>query len=135
MVAKKKPQRFDILISPAWRPMLRLVGVKPETAYVELTATKMRVHFGLLEETLPLDAVEGVRIAEWPLWAGIGPRYVPGTVGLIGAYLNVVLVTFREPQRWQLLFPLPFTRLFLSMKQPEEFIAALTKAEAEKKAA
>lgn len=135
MVAKKKAQRFDILISPAWQPMLRLVGVKPETAYAEVTATKLRVRFGMFDETFPLEAIEEAHMSEWPLWAGIGPRYVPGTVGMIGTYLNIVQVTFSRPQRWRVLFPLPFEKLFLSMKEPDEFIAALSKPAEQKKAA
>ncbi|MEE8317225.1 MAG: hypothetical protein V3R70_11805 [Syntrophobacteria bacterium] len=81
MVAKKKTQRFDILISPAWRPMLRVLGVKPENAYAEVTGGEMHVRFGRLSHTFSVDAIETASIDDWPVWAGIGPRYAPGTVG------------------------------------------------------
>lgn len=135
MSVKKKSQRFDILISPAWQPMLRMIGAKPKDAFVEVSANQLRVKFGVLEEKFPLADVETAQAAEWPLWAGIGPRYVPGTVGLIGTYLNVVVVRFSKPQRWQMLFPLPFKRLFLSLKEPEKFIDALTAEPPKAKAA
>lgn len=135
MVAKKKTQRFEILLSPAWRPFLRIVGVRPETAFVEIAKGKLHVKYGRLEQSFPLEAVDSAEAAEWPIWAGIGPRYVPGTVGLVGTYVNTVLVRFAEPQRWLFMFRLPFKRLFLSMKDPEGFIAALTTPEVEAKAA
>lgn len=126
MVAKKKSLRFDILVSPAWRPMLRVIGVKPETAYVEVSADELFVKFGRFEQAFSLEAVESAQPAEWPLWAGIGPRYLPGTVGFVGTYVNTVMVRFGTPQRFRFMFPLPFKRLFLSLKDPEAFIIAMT---------
>lgn len=126
MVARKKALRFDILVSPAWRRVLRVVGVRPETAYVELGTNELLVKFGRFEQAFPVDAVEGARTADWPLWAGIGPRYLPGTVGFVGTFVNTVVVTFAPPQRFRFMFPLPFKRLFLSLKDPDAFITALT---------
>jgi hypothetical protein len=135
MVAKKKGEYFDILVSPAWRPMLRVFGVKPETAFVEVTAHDLHVKFGRFEQTFPLADVESVKLAEWPLLAGIGPRYLPGTVGLVGTYVNTVMVRFATPQRFRFMFRFPFKRLYLSLKEPEAFIAALMKPAVETKAA
>lgn len=136
MDARRKAHRFDILVSPAWRPMLRVIGVKPEDAFVELTTEDLHVKFGVFEQTFPLKAVEAARVTEWPLWAGIGPRYVPGTVGLVGTYLNTVVVDFKEQQRWRMgRLPLPFHRLYLSMKDPDAFVAAFAAPTAEVKAA
>ena len=127
MVAKKKTQRFDILISPAWRPMLRVLGVKPESAYAELTGDEMHVRFGRLSHTFSVDAIETAAIDEWPLWAGIGPRYAPGTVGFVGTFINTVLVKFSEPQTVRAVFPMRCNRLYLSLKEPQKFIAAVRK--------
>ncbi|MFQ5473193.1 MAG: hypothetical protein ACE5FA_09955, partial [Dehalococcoidia bacterium] len=126
MVAKKKTQRFDILISPAWRPMLRVLGVKPENAYAELTGDEMYVRFGRLSHTFSLDAIETASIDDWPLWAGIGPRYVPGTVAFVGTFINTVVVKFSGPQTVRAVLPIRCNRLFLSLKEPEKFIAAVT---------
>lgn len=135
MVARKKAERFDILISPAWRPVLRVMGVKPETAFVELAKGELHVKFGRFEQAFPLEAVDTVTLAQWPLWAGIGPRYLPGTVGFVGTFVNTVLVRFAEPQRWQFMFPLPFKRMFFSLKDPEGFMAAVTAPAVQTKAA
>jgi hypothetical protein len=135
MVAKKKTQRFGILISPAWRPMLRVLGVKPENAYAELTGDEIHVRFGRLSHTFPLDAIETASIDDWPLWAGIGPRYVPGTVGFVGTFINTVLVKFSEPQTVRAVLPMHCNRLYLSLEEPEKFIAAATKPVAAVRAA
>jgi hypothetical protein len=135
MAARKKAQRFEILLSPAWRPMLRLLRVSPETAFAEIAKGRLHVRFGIFEQAFPLDAIESTTAAQWPVWAGVGPRYFPGTVGFVGTFVNTVLVRFSEPQRWQFMFPLPFERLFLSVKNPDAFIEALTTPAVEAKAA
>lgn len=135
MVARRKSERFEILISPAWRPVLRLVGVKPDSAFAEIVKDELHVKFGRFEQTFPLGAVETATLAQWPVWAGIGPRYLPGTVAFVGTFVNTVLIRFAGPQRWRFMFPLPFKRLFLSLKDPEAFIAALTTPAIETRAA
>ena len=135
MTAKKAPQRFEVLISPAWRPVLRVLGVKQENSFAEVIGDELHVQFGRLSHTFPLDAIETASIEDWPLWAGIGPRYVPGTIGLIGTFINVVLVRFVVPQTVRRGLPLRCTRLFITLKDPAGFIAAVTKPVAVSKAA
>jgi len=135
MTTKKAPQRFEVLISPAWRPVLRVFGVKPENSFAEVTGEELHVQFGRLSHTFPLDAIEAASIEDWPVWAGVGPRYVPGTVGFIGTFINVVLVRFTEPQTVRQGLPLRCTRLFISLKDPAKFIAAVTKPVVASKAA
>lgn len=130
MTPKTKKERFPILVSPLWRYPLRVFGVTEETAFAEVDGAKLHVRFGRFDYEFPLDMVEEVRPAAWPVWAGIGPRYWRGTVGLIGTYVNTVEVLFKEPQEIRVLVPLRCERLYLSAEEPGEFIAAVTKRRA-----
>ncbi len=124
--------RFPILMSPLWRPFLLPFGGTPERSYVELEDGALHVRFGwLFDHRFPLSQVEAASPSHWPVWAGIGWRTnFRGTVGLIGTYVRIVEVRFREPQRVRLLLPTRCQRLYLSLEEPREFIAALGKATA-----
>lgn len=122
--------RFPILMSPLWRPLLIPFGGKPERSFAEMDDGELHVRFGwLFDQRFPLAAVETAAPSHWPVWAGIGWRTnFRGTVGLIGTYVNVVEVRFKEPQRVRLLLPMRCQRLYLSLEEPREFIAALREA-------
>ncbi|MBI2913511.1 MAG: hypothetical protein HYY03_06285 [Chloroflexi bacterium] len=122
-------QRFAILISPLWKPLLWPFGATADRAFADIDEQELHVRFGrLFDHHLPLDQVEGVDSTHWPLWAGIGWRTnFRGTVGLVGAYVNAVEVRFKEPQRVRLLIPVPCRRLVLSLEEPHDFMAALRK--------
>ena len=136
-----RPKRFPVLIRGRWWPLLIPFGVTQERAFVQVGERELRVCFGpLFDYRFPLEAVETVAPSRWPLWAGIGPRVdFRGTVAFVGAYENTVEVRFKERQRLRMVVPLPCERLFLSLEDPEAFIAALEKravtAEAAAKAA
>lgn len=122
--------RFPILISPLWRPFLLPFGGTPERSYVELEDGTLHVRFGwLFDQRFPLSDVEGASPSHWPVWAGIGWRTnFRGTVGLIGTYVNIVEVRFKQPIRARLLLPLRCERLYLSLEQPGDFAGALREA-------
>jgi hypothetical protein len=122
--------RFPILMSPLWRPLLLPFGGTSQRSYAELEDGTLHVRFGwLFDHRFPLDQVEAASPSHWPLWAGIGWRTnFRGTVGLIGTYVNTVEVRFKEPQRVRMLLPAPCRRLFLSLEDPHDFIAALGEA-------
>lgn len=121
-------KRFDLAISPVWRPVLLVLGVTPKQSFVELGEEDIHVRFGRFEYHFPLEAVEDVKLSSWPLWAGIGARTnFRGTVGLVGTYVNVVKITFKEPQQMRLLVRTTCKQLFLSVEEPHAFIAALKK--------
>ena len=122
--------RFAILMSPLWRPLLLPFGGTPERSYAEIEDGELRVRFGwLFDQRFPLSAVEGASPSHWSVWAGIGWRTnFRGTVGLIGTYVNIVEVRFREPQRVRMLLPLTCRRLYVSLEEPREFISALRDA-------
>ncbi len=120
-------RRFPILMSPLWRPLLLPFGATADRAFVDVEDGEMHVRFGFLfDHRFPLDQVEGVAHSHWPLWAGIGWRTnFRGNIGLIGTYVNIVEVRFKEAERVRMLLPLPCRRLYLSVEEPQAFIAAL----------
>ena len=122
--------RFPILMSPMWRPLLLPFGGTPERSYVEMEDGELHVRFGwLFDQRFPLSAIEGASPSHWSVWAGIGWRTnFRGSVGLIGTYVNIVEVRFREPQRVRMLLPFACRRLYVSLADPREFINALRDA-------
>ena len=124
--------RFPILMSPLWRPLLLPFGGTSQRSYVELEDGTLRVRFGwLFDHRFPLSQVEAASPSHWPLLGGIGWRTnFRGTVGLIGTYVNVVEIRFKERQRVRMLLPTSCERLYLSLAEPHDFIAALGEATA-----
>ncbi len=124
--------RFPILLSPFWRPLLLPFGGTPKRSYVELEDGALHVRFGwLFDHRFPLSQVEAASPSHWPLLGGIGWRTnFRGTVGLIGTYVNVVEIRFKERQRLRMLLPTSCERLYLSLAEPRDFIAALGEATA-----
>jgi hypothetical protein len=100
----------------------------PERCFAEIEDGELHVRFGRwFDLRFPLEEVKEAGLSHWPLWAGIGPRYLRGTVGLIGTYANTVEVRFKEPQPVRMLLPVRCERLILSMEDPRAFMAALEK--------
>ncbi len=124
--------RFPILLSPFWRPLLLPFGGTQKSSYDELEDGTLRVRFGwLFDHRFPLSQVEAASPSHWPLLGGIGWRTnFCGTVGLIGTYVNVVEIRFKERQRVRMLLPTSCDRLYLSLAEPRDFIAALGQATA-----
>ncbi|MCH8346145.1 MAG: hypothetical protein IIC87_04330 [Chloroflexi bacterium] len=124
--------RFPILMSPLWRPLLLPFGGTTQRSYVELEDGVLHVRFGwLFDHRFPLDQVEAASPSHWPLLGGIGWRTnFRGTVGLIGTYVNVVEIRFKERQRLRMLLPTSCERIYISLQEPHDFIAALGEATA-----
>jgi hypothetical protein len=122
--------RFPILISPLWRPFLLPFGGTRDRSYLELENGTLRVRFGwLFDSSFAVEQVEGASPSHWPVWAGIGWRTnLAGTVGLVGTYVNVVELRFKAPQRVRMLLPTRCQRLYVSLEEPREFMAALRQA-------
>jgi hypothetical protein len=138
MTARKKAQRFPIMLGPIWRPFLLPFGMTPRNCFAEVKGGKLHVRFGrLLDAEFPLEVIDDARPSRWPLWAGIGARVnFRGVVGLVGAYRNIVELRFSEPQRVRLVVPVRCERLLLSIEEPEAFLdAVLRQAPAAAKAA
>ena len=121
-------RRFEMAISPVWRPALLVLGVTPKRSFIEIGEEDFHVSFGRLQYHFPMETVEDVRLSTWPLWAGIGARTnFRGAVGLVGTYVNVVKITFKEPQQMRMLVRTNCKELFLSVEEPHAFITALKK--------
>jgi hypothetical protein len=121
-------KRFAMAISPVWRPGLLVLGVTPKRSFIEVTEDDVYVCYGRLEYHFPREAVEDVQLSHWPLWAGIGARTnFRGAIGLVGTYVNVVKITFKEPQQLRMLLRTKCKELFLSLEEPHAFMTALKK--------
>ncbi len=117
--------RFPMQLDPWWRPLLLVGGATPDNSYLELADDGLSLHFGLLfNRTIPREQIESVAEADWPLWLGVGWRTgFGGRYGLIGSYQGIVELTLREPIRVLNLFN--FTRIAVSLEEPEAFLQAL----------
>ncbi|MBJ6764875.1 hypothetical protein JGU66_29270 [Myxococcaceae bacterium JPH2] len=113
----------------AWSPLLVLFGGTSERSFVDVTPDVVTFRFGFFEARIPRTDILGAARAEWPMLGGIGWRVGVGTVGLIGARQNVVAVDLREPHRVSVLgLPVRARRIFVSLEEPEPFIADLQAA-------
>ena len=68
-------RRFAFLHDPRFAGLLRVVGVTPTTAWVEVDEEELRVRFGRLGLRTPRDNVVGVEVTGPYRWyRAIGPR-------------------------------------------------------------
>jgi hypothetical protein len=129
MTARPKRQRFPMRLTLLGRLMAAPLVVKKERAYVDVTERDVHVLFApAFDERFPLSQIEEAVPAVWPIWAGIGPRTnFRGAVGIVGSYRNTVELRFKEAQEVRVVaMPVKCERLYISMEDPEAFIAALT---------
>lgn len=118
--------RYPMHIDTWWAPLLLVGGATQHNSFVDLTDDEVIMHFGLIfRDKVPRGDIEGVKIRAWPLWYGVGWRGLPpGTVGLIGSYQGVVEITLRKRRRaWGVL---PYSRICVSLENPDAFIDAVT---------
>jgi len=121
--------RFNILVSPLWRPFLVPFGATADRSYAELDGGDLVVRFGWFSHRFPLSEIEGASPSHWSILAGIGWRTnFRDTIGLIGTYVNVVEVRFKRPQPARMLLPVKCKRLYISIEEPRDFIGALGEA-------
>lgn len=135
MTAQARGHRFPILISDFARVFMIPFGVSRRRAFVQVQDGNLHVSFGpMFDEGIPLDNIEAVERSRWPRWAGVGPRTdFRGRVGLIGSYSNTVKLTLKEPMSVRLfLVPVTCRKLYLSLEDPDAFIAELHKPETAK---
>lgn len=120
--------RFEIVRSPAVRPLLALFGATAQRSFVEVDADQVHIRFGAFDETVPRSEILEAYRARWTLLAGIGWRLVSDGVGLIGTTKNVVSLHLRTRRKVKL-FPVVFSvtaeKLYVSVDRPDELIAAL----------
>ena len=116
---------FAIRISPLWGLLLRIVGITPETAFVELGERRLDVTFGSYRRSIDLSAIDGAETMKWPWHGGVGIRMGRGLFALIGDTGDAVTVRFKSPQSFTYLVTVNATRAAFSLVDGEGFVRAL----------
>ena len=118
------PQRFPIRVEPRYRWALRIFGVRPETAYVDL-GEMLDARFGWSRITTPVSncvrwSIEG----PWLALTAIGVRrgFRHGDVSFGGTPRGGVRVDLRDPARYFFLRP---RTIWLTVDDLNGFAAAL----------
>jgi hypothetical protein len=120
------------------QPLLFLFGaVRDSNSYVAVEGDRLRVRFGwLFNQTFPLSDIESVEPMRWPWYGGLGWRTdLRGLVALVASYRGVVTIRFRQRQRVGSIVrfvKLRCDRLAVSVREPEELIAVLSREVAER---
>jgi hypothetical protein len=125
--------RFPILISPPWRPLLAVLGMRRGSCFAELDPERktLRIKGGVwFDETLPLAEVVEVRASSWPWYGGLGVKLGPTSdaVSVVGSTQNVVAIRFRAPQRVRAVVAVRRSELRVSLEDPQAFREALARA-------
>lgn len=118
------PQRFPIRVEPRYRLLLRIFGVTPANAWVDL-GDSLEASFGWSHISTPLSncvrwSIEG----PWSPITALGVRRSirHGDLTFGGSPRGGVRVDFREPVRYSRLRP---PALYLTVEDLEGFAAAL----------
>jgi hypothetical protein len=123
-------QRFDIRLGPRSLPLLRLWGVRPGLAYVEITTEdgiedRLSVRFGRVRFETPLSNVAKWRIEGPFLWItaiGLRRSVRHGDVSFAGSPHGGVRIDLRDAVRWSL-FHVP--AIYVGADDLDGFAAAL----------
>ena len=118
-------QRFPIRVEPRYRWALRIFGVRPENAYVDL-GEMLDARFGWSRITTPVSncvhwSIEGPWLALTALGVRRGFRH--GDVSFGGTPRGGVRVDLREPARYFFLRP---RTIWLTVDDMDGFAAALS---------
>jgi hypothetical protein len=118
------PTRFPIRVEPRFRTILRLFGVKPDNAYVEL-GDELDARFGWSRITTPVsNCVHWSLEGPWLALTAIGVRRSirHGDVTFAGTPRGGVRVDFRTPPKYFFLRP---PALYLTVDDMDGLAAAL----------
>jgi|SRR5699024_582889 len=121
--------RFAISYNAASHVLFTILGVPQESAYVDVGNDRIMARLGWLGHiTMPRDAIAGVeRVNRIPLGLGMGMHStLRGTWAINGANTGAVRITMARPATGQtLVFPIHPTTVYLSLDDPDVFIAAV----------
>jgi hypothetical protein len=118
-------QRFAIRVGPRSRPLLRLFGVKPGNAYVDLNG-EMDARFGRYAVHTPLGNITSWRIEGPWLWItaiGVRTSIRHRDVTFGGNHRGGVRMDFRIPVQFGFL---QIPALYVTVEDLEGFAGALT---------
>ena len=128
-------QRRFLIRREAWlQPLLFIVGlVRDSNSYVAVEGELLRVRFGwFFNQTFALSEIEGIEAMRWPWYYGLGWRSnLAGLAGVVASMRGVVVIRFRQRQRVGGIVPLVklrCDRLAVSLREPEDLMAALRRA-------
>jgi hypothetical protein len=119
------PRRFPIRVGRRSRPLLRLFGVRPGNAYVDLDG-ELDAHFGSYRVHTAMSNVMSWRIEGpwfWITAIGVRTSLRHRDVTFGGSHHGGVRVDFKQPVRF-LFFGTP--ALYVTVEDLEGFAAALT---------
>ncbi len=132
-------QRRYLIRRAGWlQPLLFLVGlVRDSNSYVAVEGDRLRVRFGwFFNQTFDVSDIAGAETMRWPWYYGLGWRSnLVGLIGLVASMQGVVAIRFRQRQRVGGIVPffkLRCDRLAVSLREPEDLIAALRRRETAK---
>jgi hypothetical protein len=120
---------FEFGFAERYRPMLRLIGVTPNTALVTVSDEELRVRFGRWRLSTPVDNIEGLeQSGDYRWFKAIGAR---GSFADKGVTFGTntdrgVCVRFREPV--SALLPgnvMAHPGMTVTVSDPDGFTAAL----------
>lgn len=121
--------RTEIYRSTLLKPLLAAFGGTAERSYVDFEPNSLHVQFGwLFNERIPYNLIRTAERAKWPWFGGLGWRTnLIDTIALVGSYENVVRLRLSEPQRMRLLTRMACDTLYISVENPDAFLAELQK--------
>jgi hypothetical protein len=122
--------RYPIKITEQFilEPVLHLLGVKPESSYVDVADGKLDVRMGFwFHEEIPIADVKHIAPSDWPWWGGLGVKLIPHGVGVVGALEGVVLIELAAKRKMRVLFPVEADRIAVSIEDREGFLGELSK--------
>jgi hypothetical protein len=98
-----EPEHFDFSFAPAYRAAARLFGVRPDTAWVEVSDERLEARFGPWRVSTPLaNVVDAVTTGPYAILKTAGPARLAVTDrGLTFATTGTrgVLIRFARPVR------------------------------------
>lgn len=123
---------FPIRCEPWVRPVLGVLGANAQASTVTVEPPALRVHFGDVDERIPLAAIASVeplgrQLPWWQRSFGWRTDFV-SRVAYLGASRDIVNLTFNRPVPLRVLWKVNATTLLLSMDSPDRFIAAVRDA-------
>lgn len=124
-LAAGERRRFPIRVEPRYRLVLRLFGVRPENAFVDL-GDDLDARFGWSRITTPVSNITRWSIeGPWNAVTALGVRrgLRKGDITFAGTARGGVRLDFRDPPRYAIFRP---PALYLTVEDREGFAAALS---------
>jgi hypothetical protein len=119
--------RLQLRYSGAVAVLGGILGLSPQSSFVEVDEYELRVKMGFLARgSVPRSHIKDAQPMEWSSWAGRGVRwYGPRRWGLIGSTQGVVELVLEPPTRMRMILPVRAKRLALSLEEPDRLLELL----------